>query len=341
MKEDVLNVNILWHLHQPPYKDPKTNFFILPWVRLHATKNYFMMVDALRNHPGVHITFNLTPCLIEQLEAYTLGESDSFLEMTMKPASQLTSEEKEELLWSCFLLNWEKQIPRFPRYLELLAKRGRKTPRERLRERLNHFANEDFRDLQILFNLAWFNVIHLKEPEIESIVAKGRDFDEEDKTVIKDKIYRIISEILPTYVELERSGQIELSTTPYYHPIMPLLCDTSIGRVAVPSMNLPASEFTHPDDAISQMKLAIEKYQSTTGHSPKGIWPSEGSVSEEVLEILSEVGISWAATDEEILARSKEISFLRGADSVISHPELLYRPYRAGPHGNELSGDGP
>jgi len=337
MNEDVLNVLILWHLHQPPYKDPKTNSFILPWVRLHATKNYLMMVETLKKHPGVHITFNLTPCLVEQLEAYTLGESDSFLDLTMKPATELTTEEKEELLWSCFLINWEKQIPRFPRYLELLSKRGRKTPRERLRERLRFFNDSDFRDLQILFNLAWFNVLHTEDPDMKQIVEKGRDFDEADKTVIKEKFYRIIGEILPGYVELERSGQIELSTTPYYHPIMPLLCDTSIGRVAVPSMALPECEFTQPDDAVSQLKQAIEKYLSLTGHPPAGIWPSEGSVSEEVLEILGELGIQWAATDEEILARSKEITLFRSAESVISHPNLLYKPYRAGPQSNEVT----
>ncbi|MFQ6105126.1 MAG: glycoside hydrolase [Candidatus Glassbacteria bacterium] len=337
MKEDALSVIILWHLHQPPYKDPQSNSFVLPWVRLHAIKNYFFMIDILRNHPGVRVTFNLTPCLIEQLEAYTLGESDNFLELTMKPSSELSMEEKEELLWSCFLLNWGTQLVRFPRYTELLSKRGRKTPRNRLRERLSYFTEGDLRDLQVLFNLAWFNASHLKDPDLAALVEKGRGFDEADKNIIREKSYRIIGEILPAYSELERAGQIELSTTPYYHPIMPLLCDTSIGKVAVPTMNLPRSEFSQPDDAVAQMKLAIEKYKSLTGKHPNGIWPSEGSVSEEVLEILSELGIRWTATDEEILARSKDVSLIRGADYVVSHPELLYRPFRAGPEGKEVT----
>lgn len=337
MSDDALSVLILWHLHQPPYKDPKTNSFVLPWVRLHATKNYLMMTEVLGRHPGVRVTFNLTPCLVEQLEAYTLGETDGFLELTTKPASQLTFEEKEELLWCCFLLNWEKQIARYPRYTELLSKRGRKTSKDKLRERLKFFSDEDFLDLQVLFNLAWFNIIHLEDPPLAALHEKGRGFVEEDKQAIREAVSRIVGDVLPSYTELEAKGQIELSTTPYYHPIMPILCDASIAKVAMPGMSLPRTEFAHPEDASAQLALAIEKYRSLTGHSPQGIWPSEGSVSQEVVEILGEKGITWTATDEDILARSRSVSFTRGPESLISHPGLLYRPFRAGIPGKETA----
>jgi alpha-amylase/alpha-mannosidase (GH57 family) len=337
MREDALNVLILWHLHQPPYKDPKTNSFVLPWVRLHATKNYLMMTEVLKRHPGVHIAFNITCCLMDQLEAYTLGETDVFLDLTMKPASHLTPEEKEELLWCCFLLNWEKQVARYPRYIELLSKRGRNTTKEKLRERLKFFSDQDFLDLQVLFNLAWFNIMHLEGSPLSALLEKGRGFVEGDKQALREAVSRIVSDVLPSYIELEARGQIELSTTPYYHPIMPLLCDAPIARVAMPGMSLPHTQFSHPEDATAQLVLAIEKYRSLIGHVPQGIWPSEGSVSEEVVEIMGEAGIRWIATDEEILARSKNMAFTRGQDSLISHPELLYRPSRAGASGKEVA----
>ncbi len=335
--EDVIHVMILWHLHQPPYRHPKSNTFILPWVRLHATKNYHMMLGMLEKHPGIHATMNVTPSLIEQLEAYTLGESDTFLDLTMKPASELTLDEKEELLWCCFLLNWDHQVTRFPRYTELLGRRGRTTPREKLRERLKHFSEEDMRDLQVLYNLAWMNVTLLGEGGLRALVEKGRGFAEEDKYVIRDRIYEIIAEILPSLVRLGRTERIEVSTSPCYHPIMPLLCDSSIGRVAVPAMELPRYEFSHPEDARAQLRLAVDKYRSFTGHPPAGFWPPEGSVSEEVLELLGEAGATWCATDEEILARSKNMALSRGRDSIVSHPEVLYRPYRAGDPSREVA----
>jgi alpha-amylase/alpha-mannosidase (GH57 family) len=323
-----LHVAFLWHMHQPYYKDPFTGIYRLPWVRLHGTKDYLDMAVLLEEFPSIKQTFNLVPSLLEQIIDYTDNDArDAFLEVTVKRASELTDDERVFILKNFFLANWDTMVRPFPRYHELLVKRGLRFSETDLRRTIRYFADSDFLDLQVLFNLAWIDpVFRTQDPFLGRLVAKGREFTEDEKNVLIEKQFSLLRAIIPKYKELSQKGQIEISTSPFYHPILPLLCDTDTAKEPVPDVRLPKRRFAHPDDARRQIRMAIEHYESLFGSKPRGMWPSEGSVSEEVVRAFHEAGIQWIATDEDILARSLREG-LRGSSGNVLRPDVLYSAY--------------
>lgn len=322
-----LYVTFLWHMHQPYYKDPFTGLYRLPWVRLHGTKDYLDMVRILRDYPDIKQNFNLVPSLLEQIIDYAQNNArDTFVDLTLKEASELNEDEKVSLLENFFLANWETMIRPIPRYNELLIKRGVRASRSDLKRRIRYFSDSDFLDLQVLFNLVWIDpVLRKEDPFLSHLVDKGRNFTEEEKRGVISKHYDILKRIIPEYRELYEKGQIELSTTPFYHPILPLLCDTNIARISSPEIRLP-KRFSFIEDARAQIRSGIEFFEKVFGFRPAGMWPSEGSVSEDVVKMMGSEGIKWIATDEEILARSLRIA-LRGHSGSLIHPETLYSVY--------------
>ena len=216
-EEEPIYLAIIWHQHQPVYfKDPETNTYIRPWVRMHATKDYVDMADILNQYPEIHATFNLTPSLIQQLDDLSAGAKDLYWTHAEIPADELAEEEKQFILDRFFDTN-RRIIDRFPRYAELLDKRDSSD------DPLNEFTIEDYRDLQVLFNLAWVDPDWLAEEPLDGLVAKGRDFVETDKETIFTEHLRLINEVIPVHKALQDSGQIEVTTTPLAHPILPLL----------------------------------------------------------------------------------------------------------------------
>ncbi len=331
MTDDPLYVAFVWHMHQPFYKDPLTGVYRLPWVRLHGTKDYLDMVEVLREFPQIQQTFNLVPSLLEQLIDYSEhGASDVYLDASRRKASELTVEEKSFILENFFLANWENMIKVFPRYRELLAKRGPRLVKSDLMRRVKYFSDRDFLDLQVFFNLAWIDPgFRESDPFLNGLVAKGRNFTEEEKEAVLDKQTAIIRKIIPAYRDMALSGQIELSFSPFYHPILPLLCSTDIARQAMPDVKLPRRRFSHPEDAEEQVAAGIRYFENVLGFRPRGMWPSEGSVSPEVIEIAARNGVKWTATDEGVLALSLDRK-LRDASGNIAEPDLLCRPYTFG-----------
>jgi alpha-amylase/alpha-mannosidase (GH57 family) len=301
---------LLWHMHQPFYKDMVTGEYRLPWVRLHALKDYYGMVKLAEEFPNVHQNFNLVPSLITQIQDYASGQAhDPFFDLIAKPASDLTAAERRFALRYLFQANPVNMVGRYPRYRELL---------ERYRATLDspegaesHFATRDYADLQVLSQLAWFDEYFLADPEISALIRKGEDFGREDQLTIIAKQQEILAEVVPAYAEAAKKGTVELSTTPYYHPILPLVCDTNAGAESTPGLPLPARRFRRPDDANHQIQRAIESHQATFGARPVGLWPSEGSVSDEVLTLAHRQGIEWMATDEGVLARTINYNFAR------------------------------
>ena len=306
MSSRPVNVAILWHMHQPFYKDLVTGEFILPWVRLHAAKDYFDMVDILKDFPNVKANFNLVPSLLLQIEDYVAGRgADMSLELTLKDPKDLTTDDKIYILHNFFMANWDTMVKPYPRYLELLYKRGRYVPPSEFKASAMRFSPKEMMDLQVWFNLTWFGQIYkTKDPVVAELIKKGKNFTEEDKRAVVDKQKEILAKIIPAYREAQDRGQIELTTSPFYHPILPLLCDTNSAREAMPWAKLPDVPFRHPEDAESQIKLAVEYHASRFGRPPKGMWPSEGSVSEQVIPLIARHGIKWIATDEAILERT-------------------------------------
>ena len=334
-----LKVAVIWHMHQPYYKDLLTGEFMLPWVRLHATKDYVDMATILDRFPTIRQTFNVVPSLLSQVEDYAKGEGeDIFLNLSRKPADTLTESDREFILCNFFLANWENMIKPFPRYWEILHKRGLHCSREEIRAVTRYFTDDEMRDLQCLFNLCWFDPSFLKDdPLLKGMVEKGRHYSEEEKEKLLDKQIEITGLVVPTYRRLMEEGRVELTTTPFYHPILPLLCDTDVAKRALPEINLPESTFRHPEDAKVQIERGVSYHTKTFGRPPAGMWPSEGSVSEEALALIASAGIKWVATDEEILEASTGERVERGKGGTPRNPEFLYRPYLYNAGGKDVA----
>lgn len=328
--EPPLNVAFLWHQHQPLYTDPATGEAALPWVRMHAIKDYYDMAAILKEYPSLRATFNLVPSLIDQLERYAEGDPvDLYQKMAQIPADRLDDSEKAFLLRRFFDANWEKVVGRFPRYKELLEKRGAGAGDEEIEAAMARFTTEDYRDLQVWFDLAWFDPGFLRDdPELAALVRKGRGFTEEDKETIRRKELEIIRSVIPLHREMQESGQIEVITTPYAHPIMPLLYNVETARIASPGLDLPALRFAHPEDIDRHLALARENYRAHFGTEPRGLWPSEQAVSKYIVPHIAQAGFSWMVSSEGVLAKSLGLQ-LRGISGEVVRPDLMYQPYWA------------
>lgn len=319
----------LWHMHQPFYKNLYTGVYLLPWVLLHGTKDYLDMPLLVEAYPKMRQNFNLVPSLIIQLMEYEKGSADDvYLRLFRKEAENLTKEEKVFILRNFFNSNWENMIAAYPRYFELLKKRGFHYPKDRLEKIAEEFSEDELRDLQILFFLSWIDPIFFEEyDDLRYLREKGRYYSEEDKGILERIQRRIIKRIIPTYRRLHEEGKIELSTSPFYHPIVPLLIDTDIAKTSFPSISLPNRRFIHPEDATEQIRKAKAFFYDTFGFHPYGMWPPEGSVSDEALRIYARESVNWVATDEEILFMSLGINLNRSPSGKEIYPEFLYKPY--------------
>jgi len=328
MTDSPLYISILWHMHQPYYKDPGTGLYKLPWVRLHGTKDYLDMLEILVEFPDIKQTFNFTPSLLEQITDYAEDNArDKYLELSLKRAADLTMDEKVFLLENFFLANWDNMIRTFPRYYELLAKRGTHIVKSSLGRIARYFSDGEYLDLQVLFNLCWIDpLFRERDPFLTMLVEKGKDYSEEDKQMLIATQVALLKKIIPRYRGMVMKGQIELSVSPFYHPILPLLCDTNSARIAMPEVNLPHKRFSHPEDAEKQIMMGIEYFEKLFGHRPAGMWPSEGSVSEEVVRLAARAGIQWVGTDEDILSASLGRR-LRDDSRNLIDPAVLYKPY--------------
>jgi alpha-amylase/alpha-mannosidase (GH57 family) len=306
----------VWHMHQPFYKDLATSRYQLPWTRLHALKDYFGMAAMLDEFPRIHQTFNLVPSLLVQIEEYAEGRAhDPFLDAALKPAAELDAREREFILDYFFQAHPTRMIGRFPRYKEL-------------HERPRHaFGEQEMRDLQVLSQLAWFDEIYLEsDPETRALVERGRDYSLEDQALMGRKQREICARVLGTYRRLADAGQIELSVTPFYHPILPLLVDSDIAGVSHPGTPLPR-RFAYREDARHQIVTALDYGEAKLGRRARGLWPSEGSSSDATLELASEAGVEWMASDNGVLGAT--LGRLAG-------PRETCRPYCWRQNGREM-----
>ena len=264
------------------------------------------MVKLLDEFPNVHQNFNLVPSLMVQIQDYADGTAqDPFLRVAAKPAKDLTLEERRFALQYLFQANPQNLIGRYPRYRELW---------ERFREHGDHperaeryFQTQDFTDLQVLSQLSWFDEFFLEEKDLAALVAKGHGYSLDDQKFVIAREQEVMGRVLPAHAAAAKKGSIEISATPFYHPILPLVCDTNAGAVSSPGLPLPQNRFRHPEDAREQLVRGLDLHEEGVRRaSAKGIWPSEGSVSEEVLAIAHSVGVQWMATDEGVLGRSRD-----------------------------------
>ncbi len=312
-----LRLAILWHMHQPSYLDPETGRYLMPWTRLHAIRDYYDMALYVEQNPGVKVTFNYVPSLWEQIFDQRDGKRiDEHEFISRKDSEILSDEERIFVAREFFHCHDQSMINPYPRFRQL-----------RQRYKLNEkeilaAPSQDIRDICVWFNLAWCGRSMMEEPEIIDLFRKGENFSEEDKLFLLDRIRQRLADILPLHKKLQDEGRIEVCTTPYYHPILPLLIDVNSAHKALPNLDLPKESFSLAEDADVHIKRAIEHYENLFGRKPRGFWPSEGSLSPATAELLAENGIEWAATDEDVLWRS-----LGSSRRDITK---LFRPYSYG-----------
>ena len=320
-----LRVVVLWHQHQPFYKDLVTGQYRLPWTRLHALKDYYGMVKLLDEFPAVHQTFNLVPSMVTQIQDYVAGTAqDPFLQVAAKPARELSQDERRFALQYLFQAHPVNVIGRYPRYRELWERfRSAGDSPERAEK---YFTASDFTDLQVLSQIGWFDEFFLEEKNVRDLVTKGRNFSLEDQRQVMAMEREFLARVIPVHAEAARKGQVEISTSPFYHPILPLLCDTQMGAASSPGLPLPQNRYRHPEDAREQLRRGLDFHEKVFGTRPVGVWPSEGSVSEEALAIAHRLGVEWMATDEGVLGRSLGVFFQRDGNGRLPG-DLAHRLY--------------
>ncbi|MEN3015334.1 MAG: glycoside hydrolase family 57 protein [bacterium] len=332
---DPIYLNILWHQHQPIYKDPIKDTYTAPWVRLHATKDYYDMASILLNFPKIKLTINLTPSLLVQIEdyvnklrdyadeqspnykkesAFPKGKLDRALDLLFKPVDQWTEDDKNFAKQRFFDAHHESQIFKYPPYKKLFEKVKNNQP----------LTNQDYLNLKVWFHLVWFDpdfleketelvgedqngkVIKDKVTKIKDIYKKGlrgENFTEEDAKNIILETYKIMKFVIPIHRYLQNKGQIEITTTPFYHPILPLVDNTDSAKEQSPHIPLP-NTFKYPEDANTHVKMAVEYYKKLFGKYPVGMWPGEGAVGESIIKHLVRNGIKWFSTGHEVVFKS-------------------------------------
>lgn len=331
-----LSVAFLWHQHQPYYLDNASGRNPMPWVRLHGTKDYWGMAMHLKEVPEVRATINLVPSLLTQILAYTTGRHvDEHLRISRLPADSLSQADLVYLLDNFFMVNPEQMIRPHRRYFELYQQRGFAV--DTAEHAAGRFSTRDILDLQCWNNLVWMHPLAFeRNRELAEFRRKGERYSEADKHWLLDLQMKMLAEIIPLHKELSELGQLELTTSPFYHPILPLLCDKRLARQAMPEVVLPERLEPYPEDAAEQVRRALDFHEETFGTRPRGMWPSEGSVAQALVPILADAGVRWIGTDEEILSASTNGWVGRDAQGFLRHPEMLYRPWRAEERGKTL-----
>jgi alpha-amylase/alpha-mannosidase (GH57 family) len=323
----VTRLALLWHQHQPCYVDLRRGEAAMPWVRLHGVKDYWGMPAILREFPGVKAHVNLVPGLILQIEAAAAGLPDPWLRLARIPAEDLRPGEQQSLLETFFMAHEDNLIRANDRYGDLLGK-----ARGAARWRPEALTTEDWRDLQVWHNLAWFHpLLREQHPVARELFAKQRGFTEGEKERLLAAQREVLAGVVPWHRTMQDSGQIEVSTTPYWHPILPLLCRMESARVAMPGVPLPkAPALDMVDDARAHLARAVALYRDRFGRDPRGLWPSEGSVSPEMVPLAEQAGFRWMATDEGVLEASLGTDFRRDLRGVAANAGDLYAPWRTG-----------
>jgi alpha-amylase/alpha-mannosidase (GH57 family) len=318
-----IKLSLLWHQHQPYYRTG--NEFRMPWAWLHATKDYLEMAEHFERHPEMRGTINLVPSLIKQIEEYIAGDAyDRVLDLMTKDAGTLWAGDQLFMLDNFFITHRERFIDRSPRYRELYEKAyfAGAEPQSR-------FDIQDYRDLAVHYSLAWTGEISRGREPFKSLVEKDRGYSEEDKQLLAKAQMENVRRIIPLHRELAERKQIELTTSPFYHPILPLLINTDSAREAMPNVPLPNRRFHAPEEANEQIHRAREFFNGNFGVEPKGMWPSEGSLSWEAITLIRKNGFEWTATDEAVLHNSINAFTTTAGNITIKAEHAKYFPWRA------------
>ncbi len=317
-----LSVAFYWHFHQPVYRLEDT--FLMPYVRLHAVKDYLDMLWVLDKFPSLKLNFNIVPSLVDSILSYTKeGYTDVQQDLTLAKTEELTEDEKAFILNNFFTANYETMILKSERYTQLYKKRF-KTQEANLEE----FTDQDYSDLMALFNLAWVDSFHKNRyPKYKYLFDKQDNFTYEDRQDIIGLHLTIMGDIIPSYKKFLKDGRIEITTSPYYHPILPILQDVkAVYKNLETTEGLPP-RFNMSLDAKKQIRSGLDRIEEVFGVRPKGFWPPELCLSGKTLNTLVQEGIEWTISDEAILSESINFPFIRDFKSNLEDPYHLLKVY--------------
>jgi alpha-amylase/alpha-mannosidase (GH57 family) len=321
-----LYVAFIWHQHQPLYKSPITGKYRMPWVRLHGVKDYLDLPLILSRFPQIHQTFNLVPSLILQIQDYVSHRAwDPYVEALLTPIDRMDLSQRRFVVEHGFDAYGPTMVEPYPRYESLrqqVAHLG-------VQECAERWTESDFSDVLMWHNLTWIDPLFRHEdPAIAHWFDRGEGFSLGDRQLLYAKHRELMARILPCHRQLQDRGQIEIATSPYTHPILPLLADNHSGRVAVPQMLLPGLRFRWEQDISLHLEKSRQVYEHYFGRSPRGLWPSEQSVSPAILPYVSRQGYSWLCSDEGVLGWSLGKYFRRDDHGAVIDAPGLYQPYR-------------
>jgi len=321
-----LNVVIYWHMHQPEYRDLRNGEYHLPWTYLHTIKDYVDMAAHLENNKEARAIVNFAPVLLEQIDDYSVqldnylhhGKAlrDPFLSALADPVLSLNNEKRIEIIKSCLRANKERLVDRFPSFSLLIdmAESALDKP-----DMLQYYSEQYFSDILVWYHLAWTaETVRLSDSRIIKLMEKAKHFSVHDRHQLIEIIYELVSGVIGRYKKLAQAGQIEISMTPYAHPILPLLLDIKSADQAMPGVELPLA-IHYPggkERSLWHMKKGIEVFKHYFGFEPAGCWPSEGSVSSETIELISETGIKWLASGGTVLQNSMRKSAIENSQCV-------------------------
>jgi alpha-amylase/alpha-mannosidase (GH57 family) len=299
-----LPVMMLWHLHQPFYRFPDEKQFRLPWVRLHTLREYHDMAEMLERFPGASVTVNWTPVLLQQIQEYTDGYGDRMQAYRDKQASELNPEEQYRFVRGAFRAHVATMIHPYPRLKELHKKWIDVKEKAAVKQQLK-WEEEELFDLQVWSTLTWFGFSALKKyPELTELREKNSGFNENDKNTIREIEKNLLENCIPRWRQLLKETKTEVCVSPYFHPIGPLLCDYSDIDEAMPGVPKPERKIQWPEDARWQLREAKQAAKKWFDLDEVGLWPSEGSLSQNFIKEIADVGFKWTATDEALLHRA-------------------------------------
>lgn len=319
-----LSIAFYWHMHQPVYQLNTDSDYLMPWVRLHGVKDYLDMLLIMNNFEKLKLNFNLVPVLLDALIDYgDKGYHDIHSRLTITDIDELTNDDKEFILNNFFDANYSSMIYHHAYYNELYHKRFSS-------ETINvdDFSNQEYADIMAWFNLAWIDPSYKEMfPELNELIQKDRNFSLEDRLAIIEFHRKIIRLIIPTYKEFMEKGRIEITTSPYYYPILPILLDIKSAQANLSAPDPTLFDLNMTEDAKLQTEYALNRIEELFGRRPKGIWPSEHCLSPEELNLFKELGLSWAISDEGLLASSINFEFVRDFKGYLEDPYFLMKSY--------------
>ena len=312
-------------MHQPVYKSERNGIYLMPWVRLRAIKDYLDMLLIMDKFPGLKLNFNLVPLLVSSIYDYGYNNADDiFSRLTTKPVEELSNDEKEFIINHFFDVNYKSMVLANPEYKKLYDKRF-----ENRDCSINNFSNQEYSAILAWFNLVWFDPMWRENKEVANLFAKtNEEFTLEDRKRIIELQRELIKQIIPAYKQFQDDGKIEISTSPFYHPIMPLLLDMNDAKVANKNAEYPEIRSEMTTDAKINIETALETFERVFGKRPQGIWPSEQCISEKTLQLLMENNVKWTIADEGILEKTLKKEFIRDFRGYLEDPYELCHSYR-------------